>query len=203
LEKQINAEYDALTTLLQDNAYVIAEQEETFVVSLVTKEDPVAPIGVLLNNVRNKQLNAIKDTDRLQSDVTMLKGHTQRYAMLDNKKKQLLGTEGGVQKIKKVVRARKDHVNIDTLNEDSQPAVILKWLGAQLKQYSAYDEKPENITKTSKCWFILVYTLFILTYSSRLFRPLPLYYRKRNWFVHAVHENSPMSMTSIPFKIVW
>jgi len=105
LEKQINTEYDALTALLQDNAYVIAEQEETLVVSMVTKEDPIAPIGVLLNNVRNKQLKAIKDTDRLQSDVILLKGHMQRYAILDNKKNQLLGTDRGVQKIKSVVRS--------------------------------------------------------------------------------------------------
>ena len=154
MEKQITSEYDALTALLQDNAYVIAEQEETFVVSLVTKEDPIAPIGVLLNNVRNKQLKAIKDTDRLQSDVTMLKGHMKRYAMLDNKKNLLLGADSGLQKIKSVVRSilrtDKDHVDINVLNQNSQPTAILKWLGARLEQYSAYDEKPENITKIIK-----------------------------------------------------
>ena len=209
MEKQITSEYDALTALLQDNAYVIAEQEETFVVSMVTKEDPIAPIWVLLNNVRNKQLKAIKDTDRLQSDVTLLKGHTERYAILEAKKKQLLGTDGGVQKIKSVVRAilriDKDHVNTDTLNEDSQPAVILKWLGAQLKQFSAYDEKPEDISKIiRRLKKIAVSNLSCVSlYYLITHPPTQYYYRKPSWLAHAVHENSPLSMRLIPFKLVW
>ena len=212
MERQVNQEYDTLKELLQDNSYIIAESGES--VTNVTKEDPVAPVEVLHNNVRNKKLKAEDDMDRYNKAVGVvqkklsekkaaLNGHKQRYAMLDNKKTQLLGADGGVQKIKSVVRAilrqDKEHVDIDTLNEDSQPTAILKWLGAQLEQYSAYDEKPENISKIMKrlkkmavsdpsnlvnCWLYLLCIINpIHSYSpSHLFQPYPLFllHRKRS-----------------------
>ena len=93
---------------------MIAESGES--VTNVTKEEPVAPVEVLHNNIRNKKLKAEEDMDRYNKAVGVvqkklsekkaaLNGHKQRYVMLDNKKTQLLGADGGVQKIKSVVRA--------------------------------------------------------------------------------------------------
>ena len=100
MEKQVNQEYDNLKELLQDNSYMIAESGES--VTNVTKEEPVAPVEVLHNNVRNKKLKAEEDMDRytkavgvvqkkLSEKKAALNGHKQRYVMLDNKKTQLLG----------------------------------------------------------------------------------------------------------------
>ena len=49
LERQVTQEYDVLTDLLRENSFLISSQGENI---RVTKEDPIAPVEVLHNNVR-------------------------------------------------------------------------------------------------------------------------------------------------------
>jgi hypothetical protein len=66
LERQVSQEFDVLNDLLRDNEYLISSQGEH---PRLTKEDPIAPIEVLANNVRNKMIEAQSDYDRQNSRV--------------------------------------------------------------------------------------------------------------------------------------
>ena len=130
LERQVNQEYDVLTELLKENSFLISR----FPHCNVTREDPVAPVGVLHNNVRNQLKLAEDEVEHINSsfgDVqkkvsekkALLTNHKQRFQLLQQKKSVLFSPDGGVQKIKSVTRAilrlEKDNVDTDKINEDS------------------------------------------------------------------------------------
>ena len=73
---------------------------------------------------------------------------------LQLKKNQLLGADGGVQKIKSVIRAlvrvERDVIDIDQYNEDTNPTEILKFIASQVATYQDLDEKPEHVAKIMK-----------------------------------------------------
>mmetsp|Transcript_20519 Transcript_20519/g.49341 ORF Transcript_20519/g.49341 Transcript_20519/m.49341 type:complete len:1398 (+) Transcript_20519:99-4292(+) len=162
LDRQVDQEYDATQSLIKDNSFLISSQGENI---NITKEDPVAPVEVLCNNVRSKLIDAQTESDRYNSAVgdiqrkvsekkATLQSHKQRYQNLQQKKTHLTREDGGVQKIKSVVRAlmRHDDASIDRerINEDTSPSEVLKYIGEQVTAYSEYEEKPEQITKVVK-----------------------------------------------------
>ncbi len=73
---------------------------------------------------------------------------------LQLKRTQLLGADGGVQKIKSVIRAilrhERDHIDLDKYNEDTSPTEILKFIADQVTSFQELDEKPEHVTKIMK-----------------------------------------------------
>lgn len=162
LERQVTQEYDVLTDLLRENSFLISSQGERI---SVTKEDPIAPVEVLHNNVRSKLLTAQDDVDRCTSAVgdvqkrvsekqALLGSYRQRLQQLQQKKRQLIRDDGGVQRIKSVVRAivriDKETLDPDRINEDTDPAELLKYIAENFKMYSEFDEKPEQISKIIK-----------------------------------------------------
>ncbi len=66
----------------------------------------------------------------------------------------MLGADGGVQKIKSVIRAlvrvERDVIDIDQYNEDTNPTEILKFIASQVASYQDLDEKPEHVAKIMK-----------------------------------------------------
>ena len=66
LERQVLQEFDVLNDLVRDNDFLISSQGEN---PRLTKDDPIAPIEVLANNVRNKMIGAQSDFDRQNSRV--------------------------------------------------------------------------------------------------------------------------------------
>ena len=66
----------------------------------------------------------------------------------------MLGADGGVQKIKSVIRAimrsEKDNIDIDNINEDSNPTDIAKFIADQITNFQEIDEKPEHLNKIMK-----------------------------------------------------
>ena len=66
LERQVSQEFDVLNDLVRDNDFLISSQGEN---PRLTKDDPIAPIEVLANNVRNKMIGAQSDFDRQNSRV--------------------------------------------------------------------------------------------------------------------------------------
>ena len=138
LERQVNQEYDVLTELLKENSFLISR----FPHCNVTREDPVAPVGVLHNNVRNQLKLAEDEVEHINSsfgDVqkkvsekkALLTNHKQRFQLLQQKKSVLFSPDGGVQKIKSVTRAilrlEKDNVDTDKINEDSTRKKKYSW----------------------------------------------------------------------------
>ena len=66
LERQVSQEFDVLNDLVRDNDFLISSQGEN---PRLTKDDPIAPIEVLANNVRNTMIGAQSDFDRQNSRV--------------------------------------------------------------------------------------------------------------------------------------
>ena len=66
LERQVSQEFDVLNDLVRDNDFLISSQGEN---PRLTNDDPIAPIEVLANNVRNKMIGAQSDFDRQNSRV--------------------------------------------------------------------------------------------------------------------------------------
>jgi hypothetical protein len=66
----------------------------------------------------------------------------------------LHGADGGVQKIKSVIRAimryEKDSIDIDVINEDTSPTEVLKFIANQVSSLQNMDEKPEHVAKIIK-----------------------------------------------------
>ena len=83
LEKQVSQEYDILTDLLRDNSFLISSHCGNV---RVTKDDPIAPVEVLANAVRNKLIVAQNEVDRSTSSV----GEIQKKV---SEKKALLGNQ--------------------------------------------------------------------------------------------------------------
>eukprot|EP00581_Thalassiosira_minuscula_P014753 CAMPEP_0183721268 /NCGR_PEP_ID=MMETSP0737-20130205/13594_1 /TAXON_ID=385413 /ORGANISM="Thalassiosira miniscula, Strain CCMP1093" /LENGTH=1404 /DNA_ID=CAMNT_0025951247 /DNA_START=143 /DNA_END=4357 /DNA_ORIENTATION=+ len=162
LEKQVDQEYDVLNDLLRENSFLISSQGENV---RVTKEDLVSPVEVLFNNVRSKLLKAEDDADHCTSAVgdvqrkvsekqALLGTYRQRLQQLQHRKTTLLRDEGGVQRIKSVIRAimrfDKDTLDPGVINDDTSPAELLKYIADQVNIYQLVEEKPENITKIIK-----------------------------------------------------
>ena len=133
LEKQVGQEYDLLTEQIRDNSYNISSQGENV---NVTKEDPIAPVEVLANNVRDKLKRAQDEVEEFNGRVgnvmkkvsekkALLGSHKQRHQLLLQKKSTLLSADGGVQKIASTIRAlmryEKDNIDSTGINEDSTP----------------------------------------------------------------------------------
>ena len=70
LDRQVSQEFDVLNDLLRDNEYLMSSHGER---PRLTKEDPIAPIEVLANNVRNKMIEASSDFDRQRVRVEEIK----------------------------------------------------------------------------------------------------------------------------------
>ena len=86
--------------------------------------------------------------------LALLNSHRQRFGALHQKRTNLLGADGGVQKIKSVIRAimrsEKDNIDIDKINEDSNPTEIAKYIADQITNFQEFDEKPEHLNKIMK-----------------------------------------------------
>jgi len=89
LERQVSQEYDVLTDLVRDNDFMISRQGEN---PRLTKEDPIAPIEVLANNVRNKMIGAQSDFDRQNSRV----GEIQKQVAEKNGKSSFQGANNSI-----------------------------------------------------------------------------------------------------------
>ena len=66
----------------------------------------------------------------------------------------MLGADGGVQKIKSVIRAimryERDVIDVDAINEDTSPTEVLKFIASQVSSFQELDEKPEHVAKIIK-----------------------------------------------------
>jgi len=163
LEKQVAQEYEILEEKLRDASYLLQTHHESHV--KITPDDPVIPLEHLLDNIRNKKLNADDDVTRCndsvaevmkkQSEKKALQGsYQQRMAQLTQKKNILNRPEGGVNKINSVIRAifryDKDTIDHDRINDNTNPSEVLTYLGEQIKDYSSIDIKPEAIKRVLK-----------------------------------------------------
>ena len=48
------------------------------------------------------------------------------------------------------MRSEKDNIDIDTINEDSNPTAVAKYIADQITSYQEFDEKPEHLNKIMK-----------------------------------------------------
>eukprot|EP00571_Detonula_confervacea_P010665 CAMPEP_0172307014 /NCGR_PEP_ID=MMETSP1058-20130122/7955_1 /TAXON_ID=83371 /ORGANISM="Detonula confervacea, Strain CCMP 353" /LENGTH=1404 /DNA_ID=CAMNT_0013019073 /DNA_START=130 /DNA_END=4344 /DNA_ORIENTATION=- len=162
LERQVTQEYDVLTDLLSDNSFLISSQGENI---RVTKEDPIAPVEVLHNNVRSKMLDAQDEVNRFNTAVgdiqkkvseknALLGSHRHRFQNLQLKKTALARPDGGVQKIKSVIKAivrfDKETIDVGRINDDTSPTEVLKYIAEQVAGCSIHEEKPEHIARLIK-----------------------------------------------------
>ena len=86
LDRQVTQEYDILTESLRDNSYLISSHCDPV---HVTREDPIAPVEVLANNVRNKLIVAQRDVDRcISSAGEIQKKVSEKKALLGNHKQR-------------------------------------------------------------------------------------------------------------------
>lgn len=163
LEKQVAQEYEILEEKLRDASYLLQTHHESHV--KITPDDPVIPLEHLLDNIRNKKLNADDDVTRCndavaevmkkQSEKKALQGsYQQRMVQLTQKKNMLNRPEGGVNKINSVIRAilrfDKDSIDPDRMNDNTNPSEVLAYLGEQITEYSNIDIKPEAIKRVLK-----------------------------------------------------
>jgi len=163
LEKQVAQEYEILEEKLRDASYLLQTHHESHV--KISPDDPVIPLEHLLDNIRNKKLNADDDVTRCndavaevmkkQSEKKALQGsYQQRMAQLTQRKNFFFRPEGGVNKIASVIRAiiryDKDTIDTDRINDNANPSDVLAYLGEQIADYSAVDIKPEAIKRVLK-----------------------------------------------------
>ena len=86
LDRQVTQEYDILTESLRDNSYLISSHCDPV---HVTRDDPIAPVEVLANSVRNKLIVAQRDVDRCVSSVGEIqKKVSEKKALLGNHKQR-------------------------------------------------------------------------------------------------------------------
>jgi ribosomal protein S3 len=107
--------------------------------------------------------------------LALLNSHRQRFGVLHQKRTNLLGADGGVQKIKSVIRAmmriEKDNIDIDKINEDSNPTEVAKFIADQITNFQEFDEKPEHLNKIMKRLKRMVRTLVTRLFSSKFLVP--------------------------------
>ncbi|KAL7429484.1 hypothetical protein ACHAXM_001722 [Skeletonema potamos] len=163
LAKQVTQEYEILEEKLKDASYLLQAHQESHV--KISPDDPVIPLEYLLDNIRNKKLNADDDVTRCndavaevmkkQSEKKALQGsYQQRMAQLTQRKNFLYRPEGGVNKIASVIRAivryDKEIIDTDRINDYANPSDVLAYLGDQIAEYAAVDIKPEAIKRVLK-----------------------------------------------------
>ena len=163
LENQVTQEYEILEEKLRDASYLLQTHHESHV--KITIDDPVIPLEHLLDNIRNKKLNADDDVTRCNDAVAevmktqsekkaLQNSYQQRMAQLIQKKNLLNRPEGGVNKINSVIRAiiriDKETVDTDRINDNTNPSEVLAYLGEQIAEYAAVDIKPEAIKRVLK-----------------------------------------------------
>ena len=119
LQKQAAQEFDGLKDKLHENSGFLSANGE---VVRVTEDEPVFPLQVVKDSIRQKFDDAERDIDRshktiagLQSKVTeknaILQNHKSRLNQLHQRANQLDHEDGPVQKISRVVR---EHLICDT-----------------------------------------------------------------------------------------
>jgi len=71
-----------------------------------------------------------------------------------NRKATLLEADGGVQKVRSVIRALlrmdKDRLEPNQITEDSKPSDVLKYIADQIESAQKHEERPEQIEKVIK-----------------------------------------------------
>ena len=74
--------------------------------------------------------------------------------VLQNRKATLLEADGGVQKVRSVIRALlrmdKDRLEPNQITEDSKPSDVLKYIADQIESAQKHEERPEQIEKVIK-----------------------------------------------------
>lgn len=74
--------------------------------------------------------------------------------VLQNRKATLLEADGGVQKVRSVIRALlrmdKDKIEPNQLTEDTKPSDVLKYIADQIESAQKHEERPEQIEKVIK-----------------------------------------------------
>ncbi len=86
LDRQVTQEYDILTESLRDNSYLISSHCDPV---HVTRDDPIAPVEVLANSLRNKLIVAQRNVDRCTSSVGEIqKKVSEKKALLGNHKQR-------------------------------------------------------------------------------------------------------------------
>jgi hypothetical protein len=115
----------------------------------------------------------------------------------------LLGADGGVQKIKSVIRAilrhERDYIDVDKYNENTSPNEILKFIASQVTSFQELDEKPEHVTKIIKRLKRMVRLPEFPSSSNNIMfesesRFFGSYRRRMMPFALAAQENSRMKM---------
>ncbi|KAL7521947.1 hypothetical protein ACHAWX_006642 [Stephanocyclus meneghinianus] len=161
LEKQAAQEFDGLKDKIRENSGFLAANGE---VVRVTEDDPVCPLQVVKDNIRQKYENAEREIDRchktvsdLQSKVTeknaLLTNHKGRLAQLRLKATQLDHEDGPVQKISRVVNAlvreQRDLVEEDEIKPESPPTEVIKFISQQINELGSV-LKDDQISKVVK-----------------------------------------------------
>ena len=111
LDKQAGQEFEGLKDKIRENSGLLSANGE---VVRVTEDNPVLPLQVVKDNIRQKYENNERDTERchkkvsdLQSKVTekktLLQNHEGRLVQLKLRANQLDHEDGPVQKIARVV----------------------------------------------------------------------------------------------------
>lgn len=189
LEKQAAQEFDGLKDKIRENSGFLAANGE---VVRVTEDDPVCPLQVVKDNIRQKYENAEREIDRchktvsdLQSKVTeknaLLTNHKGRLAQLRLKATQLDHEDGPVQKISRVVNAlvreQRDLVEEDEIKPESPPTEVIKFISQQINELGSVlkDDQISKVVKRIKkmvreCDFLIV--IYYFTCSRSLFREL-------------------------------
>ncbi len=148
---------------LRDASYLLQVHHESHV--RITPDDPVIPLEHLLDNIRNKKLNADDDVTRCNDAVAEVikrqsekkalhTSYQQRLAQMTQKKNVLNRPDGGVNKINSVIRALirhdKDVIDNNQINQDTNPSDVLSYLGEQIAAYAVADVKPEAVIRVLK-----------------------------------------------------
>eukprot|EP00804_Cyclotella_cryptica_P027784 CCRYP_009209-RB/>CCRYP_009209-RB protein AED:0.12 eAED:0.11 QI:270/0.73/0.68/1/0.8/0.68/16/153/1414 len=161
LEKQAAQEFDGLKDKIRENSGFLSANGE---VVRVSEDDPVCPLQVVKDNIRQKYETAEREIDRchktvsdLRSKVTeknaLLTNHKGRLTQLRLKANQLDHEDGPVQKISRVVNAlvreQRELVDEDEIYPESPPTEVIKFISKQINELGAV-LKDEQISKVVK-----------------------------------------------------
>lgn len=70
-----------------------------------------------------------------------------------------------------MMRIEKDNIDIDKINEDSNPTEVAKFIADQITNFQEFDEKPEHLNKIMKRLKRMVRTLVTRLFSSKFLVP--------------------------------
>lgn len=72
------------------------------------------------------------------------------------------------------MRSEKDNIDIDKINEDSNPTEVAKFIADQITNFQEFDEKPEHLNKIMKRLKRMVRTLIPISFLLNFSFPLKL-----------------------------